>query len=728
MPEPTSKSVDLLTAKSAAQLLSTDLLYVADPVETDPDDFNRKVTIANLVTYLKAALPVKLNKLDATTAPTTGDDTGDGYAVGSIWINVTADTAYICADATLTAAVWLRLDNLAAGPLNKLDATTAPTTGDDTGDGYSVGSLWVNVTADTSYICVDATSTAAVWLRIDNTTGGLLNKLDATTAPTTGDDTGDGYAVGSLWVNVTADTSYICVDATSTAAVWLRIDNTTSGLLNKLDATTAPTTGDDTGDGYSVGSLWVNVTADTSYICVDATSTAAVWLRIDNTTSGPLNKLDATTAPTTGDDTGDGYSVGSLWVNVTADNAYICADATSTAAVWLRIDGGGDVVSDTTPQLGGPLDANGNQIQESLGTYSFASVTMTPNDDGNSYYFTDSGFTLTNIVIAPAGTEITIDFAAVGTITPGGNLVIDASNITVAASDVAKWLSNGTNWRLVSYKRFNGRALVTEVSEDTTPQAGGNFSMNAHMMQFSKGADIASATSLTLGSDGNSFDVTGTTTITSIGAKAVGTWTQLHFDGSLTLTNHATNLILPGGANITTAAGDMALLFEYAAGQYRVFYQRASGLPVVTSGNILKTVVKRHDPSAAQNGTTTYADLDGSSDSFTPISAASKILYRYTFYQANVAGSGVGSFILLLDGAEQTESKHSIFDSTPAIGEGYRTFEYLLDSWGTTSKTLKMQAREYLASNEVKWHATAYVDGAGSSVLVRAVLTITEIL
>lgn len=145
------------------------------------------------------------------------------------------------------------------------------------------------------------------------------------------------------------------------------------------------------------------------------------------------------------------------------------------------------------------------------------------------------------------------------------------------------------------------------------------------------------------------------------------------------------------------------------------------------NGNILQTVVQRHDPSAAQNGTTTYADLDGSSISFTPVNASSKILYRYTFYQGNVSGAGVGSFKLLLDGSEQTESKHSIFDATAGIGEGYRTFEYLLDSWGTTAKTLKMQAREYLASNEVKWHGTMYVDGAATNLLVRAVLTITEI-
>lgn len=98
-------------------------------------------------------------------------------------------------------------------------------------------------------------------------------------------------------------------------------------------------------------------------------------------------------------------------------------------------------------------------------------------------------------------------------------------------------------------------------------------------LQFNwrKGADVASATSLTLGVDGNYFDVTGTTTITSIASLGVGTMVMLQFDSALTLTHNATDLVLPGGANITTAAGDHAIFVEYASGDWRcVSYQRAS--------------------------------------------------------------------------------------------------------------------------------------------------------
>lgn len=96
-------------------------------------------------------------------------------------------------------------------------------------------------------------------------------------------------------------------------------------------------------------------------------------------------------------------------------------------------------------------------------------------------------------------------------------------------------------------------------------------------VQFKDGGDVASAAALTLG-DGNLFNVTGTTAITSIGAKGVGTIVALRFAGALTLTHHATDLVLPMAANIVTAAGDVAWFAEYAAGDWRCLgYLRANG-------------------------------------------------------------------------------------------------------------------------------------------------------
>jgi hypothetical protein len=105
------------------------------------------------------------------------------------------------------------------------------------------------------------------------------------------------------------------------------------------------------------------------------------------------------------------------------------------------------------------------------------------------------------------------------------------------------------------------------------------------IQRWKQGSDVASANALTLGTDGNAFDITGTTAITSIGTLGVGTWVLLQFDGVLAFTHDAADLILPGGATITTAAGDIAVLYEYATGDWRcVSYTRADGTPVTSSG------------------------------------------------------------------------------------------------------------------------------------------------
>lgn len=51
----------------------------------------------------------------AATAPTALDDAGDGYAIGSRWIDTSADATYTCTDAAIGAAVWVREDGAGGG-------------------------------------------------------------------------------------------------------------------------------------------------------------------------------------------------------------------------------------------------------------------------------------------------------------------------------------------------------------------------------------------------------------------------------------------------------------------------------------------------------------------------------------------------------------------------------------------------------------------------------------
>lgn len=99
---------------------------------------------------------------------------------------------------------------------------------------------------------------------------------------------------------------------------------------------------------------------------------------------------------------------------------------------------------------------------------------------------------------------------------------------------------------------------------------------------YSHGADIASASTINLDTaTGDCVDVTGTTTITAI-TLAEGVERTVRFTGALTLT-HGGSLVLPGAANITTAAGDYAVFRGYASSVVRcVVYSKASGYPIVS--------------------------------------------------------------------------------------------------------------------------------------------------
>lgn len=86
---------------------------------------------------------------------------------------------------------------------------------------------------------------------------------------------------------------------------------------------------------------------------------------------------------------------------------------------------------------------------------------------------------------------------------------------------------------------------------------------------WAKGADLASASTLTLGNDGNYFVVTGTTGISAFSSKSAGIIIALRFSGVLTLTHNATNLILANGQNYTTASGDVLTFISEGSGNWR---------------------------------------------------------------------------------------------------------------------------------------------------------------
>jgi hypothetical protein len=152
-------------------------------------------------------------------------------------------------------------------------------------------------------------------------------------------------------------------------------------------------------------------------------------------------------------------------------------------------------------------------------------------------------------------------------------------------------------------------ALTQSLSSDGQTPVTGNLPMTGNKLTglgagsatgdslrweqlFSQGTpqNLASAATTDIGAQNSVFlNITGTTTITSFGTNYNGP-RYIRFDGALTLTHNATTLILPGAANITTAAGDSAIVVPSGspANGWRVAgYQKADGSPIsIPNGSV----------------------------------------------------------------------------------------------------------------------------------------------
>ena len=208
--------------------------------------------------------------------------------------------------------------------LNKVDATSAPTANDDSADGYQVGSIWIDVTNDIAYTCVDASSGAAVW-----TQGGGSGFVSAASAPSSPEE-------GDMWFDNSAGGLYIRLGTT-----WVDIStSSSSGYSSGTSAPSSPNEGD----------LWFNPTTAILYIRL-----GTAWIDISTSMSGGAFTTNATapSSPLSGDlwfDSANGIlfvRIGSVWVDISTAGS----DDTK-----LPLAGGtmtGDITFNSTQQFDG---------------------------------------------------------------------------------------------------------------------------------------------------------------------------------------------------------------------------------------------------------------------------------------------------------------------------------------------------------------------------------------
>jgi len=187
-----------LTAITGAATADGDLLHLVDITAADADPKDKSLTAAQL---RDGYLEVGLRNIAASVAPTTTDDSAAGYTVGSKWVDTTADKVYQCVDSTATAAVWKETSAGAASPLT------------------TKGDVWVYGAADT---------------RLPIGTNGQVLKADSTDAE------------GMVWAGETVVLSYAASDETTalttgTAKVTIRAPFAFTLTDVRASVTTAPT-------------------------------------------------------------------------------------------------------------------------------------------------------------------------------------------------------------------------------------------------------------------------------------------------------------------------------------------------------------------------------------------------------------------------------------------------------------------------------------------------------
>ena len=141
---------------------------------------------------------------------------------------------------------------------------------------------------------------------------------------------------------------------------------------------------------------------------------------------------------------------------------FIKTDASGNLAFATAI---ASVAADTTPQLGGFLDANGNYIQMQKGGDIASGSPTVIDTDGD--YFICTGTTSFSAFTVAADRHFFLEFSGVLTMTHGaGTLDLPSgANITTAASDVGEFVSTAADdVTCVNYTRASGKALVASHS------------------------------------------------------------------------------------------------------------------------------------------------------------------------------------------------------------------------------------------------------------------------